>query len=397
MEYFSEKLTELKKKHLYRKPITTSFISDNIVTTPSASLQESSSDRDNPKKKLLSFCSNDYLGLANNRSVKKAAIRAVKKYGASSKSSRYITGNNEIYQDLEQKLAKFYDADDSIVFSSGYQSAIGTIPALAQKGDLIIADKLIHSCLIDGAKLSGAKLLRYSHNDITHLENLLKENKDKYDKTLIITEEIFSMDGDLAPLNEIQELAKENKALLLVDCAHSLYEAGLLRLGYSAPRNDHEGFEVIFLGTMSKSLGSFGGYVTGSSIIIDYLRNFAKSAIYTTALPPATLAASLESLNIISKKNLARKTLDNARYLCELLKIPFKNSAIIIIEIGDVEKTLRIAKNLKEQGLIVSSIRPPTSPTARLRITVNTKHKKKEIESLARKLKDILKEENVSF
>ncbi len=180
LKYFLEKLIDLKQKHLYRKPITTSFISDNIVTTPSASLQESSSDRDNPKKKLLSFCSNDYLGLANNRSVKKAAIRAVKKYGASSKSSRYITGNNEIYQDLEQKLAKFYDADDSIVFSSGYQSAIGTIPALAQKGDLIIADKLIHSCLIDGAKLSGAKLLRYSHNDITHLKNLLKENKGKY-------------------------------------------------------------------------------------------------------------------------------------------------------------------------------------------------------------------------
>ena len=147
---------------------------------------------------------------------------------------------------------------------------------------------------------------------------------------------------------------------------------------------------TIFLGTFSKSLGSFGGYIASSKTIIDYLRNFAKSAIYTTALPPATLAASLESLNIVAKKNLAKKTLQNAKYLCDLLKIEFKNSAIIIIEISDVEKTLKIAENLKQNGFLISAIRPPTSPTARLRITVNAKHKKKEIEALVKNLEILL-------
>ncbi len=364
---FAEKIQNLKQQKLYRRLIPASFISDNIILSN--------------KKKLTSFCSNDYLSLANNRKVKSAAIKAIKKYGTSSKSSRYIAGNNELYQKLENKLAKFYQKDDSIIFSSGYQASIGTIPALVTKGDLIIADKLIHSSLIDGSKLSNAKLIRYNHNDLDHLQKLLKENKNKYEKILIITESIFSMDGDQAPLSEIKTIAKKHNSLLLIDAAHSLYQKSSIKF------NDEN---IILMGTFSKALGSFGGYIVSNSEIIDYLRNFAKSAIYTTALPPATLAANLKSLKIVSKKDLAKKTLANAQLLSILLNIPFTNSAIIIIEIDDVEKTLNIAEKLKQDGFLVSAIRPPTSPTARLRITVNAKHTKKQIENFAKNLIPLL-------
>ncbi len=421
-KYFSDKIQTLKQQNLYRKPTPTSFIAENIV-----SIGESKNNFT-----AISFASNDYLGLANHKKVKKAAIKAIKKYGTSSKSSRYIAGNNKIYQKIEEKLSKIFKKEDAIVFSSGYQAAIGVIPALIQKNDLVIADKLIHSCLIDGVKLSGAKLLRYNHNDLSHLQKILKENEEKYSKILIITESIFSMDGDLAPLDKIQKIAKKNKALLLIDCAHSLYEKrqnieedfrddncgakNYFKTKYSKRffrslilssvnvfklhaqhknekrQNIEEDFgdETIFLGTFSKALGSFGGYIVGSKITIDYLRNFAKSAIYTTALPPATLAANLEALKIVSKKKLAKKTLENTKYLCELLNIEFQNSAIIIIEIDDVKKTLQIVENLKQQGFFISAIRPPTSPTARLRITINAKHKKKEIEKLVEKLSPLL-------
>ena len=372
---FSAAIKLLKKQHIYRRLVQSDFIGDNVIR------------RDN--KKLTSFCSNDYLGLANHKKVKKSAIKAIKKYGTSCKSSRYIAGNNELYPKLEGKLSTILNSEDAIVFSSGYQAAIGVIPALVKKGELIIADKLIHSCLIDGAKLSAAKLIRYNHNDLNHLQKILEENKDKYAKILIITEEIFSMDGDLAPLDEIQKITKKYQALLLIDCAHSLYQKKNIKEDF--------GFETIFLGTFSKSLGSFGGYVSGNSTIIDYLRNFAKSAIYTTALPPATLAANFQALKLICKKDLAKRTIDNAKYFCENLNIEFLGSAIIIIDIGDVDKVLTIAKKMEESGFLISAIRPPTSISARLRITINAAHKKKEIDKFTTVLKSILREEEIEL
>lgn len=371
---FSAAIALLKKENIYRRLIDSNFIGDNLI------------HRD--QKKLISFCSNDYLGLANHRKVRKSAIKAIKKYGASSKSSRYIVGNNSLYSQIERKLAKIFNCDSSIVFSSGYQTAIGVIPVLAKKGDLIIADKLIHSCLIDGAKLSGAKLIRYLHNDLQHLKKIISENKDDYDKILIISEEVFSMDGDLCDVDGLQEIAIEYDSLLLVDCAHSLYQKPFKRISEE---------NVLFMGTFSKSLGSFGGYITGCERIIDYLRNFAKSAIYTTALPPATLAANLQALELICKKNLANKTISNVKYFCNNLNVDFPGSAIVIIDIDDVNKVLTIARKMEERGFLISAIRPPTSTSARLRITINASHKEKEMDRFIAALKLVLQEEKIQI
>ncbi len=396
---FISKINFLKSQNLYRKLTNTDFVSDVVAKRGG--------------KKLVCFSSNDYLGLANNFSVKLAAIWAVIRFGASSRASRYVCGNNSLYQKLEKQIAKINNCEDAIVFSSGYQAAIGVIPALVGEGDLVVADKLIHSCLLDGVKLSGAKLMRFKHNDLGHAREVISDNIKKYQKILIITEEIFSMDGDCCDELGLKALAAEFGAALLIDSAHSLYagynvgaihesidntqdlasEAGLLRL---KPRNDggcEEGDKsiVIKMGTFAKAFGSFGGYVAADKITIDYLRNFAKSQIYTTALPPSVLAASTQSLKIISRKNLATKTLANAKYFCELMNLSQVQSAIVIIEIGDNQKALEIAKQVEEKGFLISAIRPPTVATARLRITISAKHNKKQLAKLAQILQNILK------
>jgi 7-keto-8-aminopelargonate synthetase-like enzyme len=476
---FTTKLEFLKSKNLYRKLANTDFIGDVVAKRGG--------------KKLVCFSSNDYLGLANNFSVKLAAMWAAIRFGASSRGSRYVCGNNSLHKKLEEKIAKINNCEDAIIFSSGYQAAIGAVPALVGEGDFVFADKLIHSSLLDGIKLSGAKMIRFKHNDLGHLRELLEknvgviqsntmysnviqsntmyshqENQEVADekKILIISEEIFSMDGDCCDAAKLKALAAEFGAALLIDSAHSLYdnggknvgaalelslqrllgairespvniqdiareagllrprprndggsEAGLLRL---KPRNDEggesrngrrgetcndEGGEtcndggceegdkniVIKMGTFSKAIGSFGGYVAANKITIDYLRNFAKSQIYTTALPPSVLAASLQSLKIISRKNLAKKTLANVKYFCELMNLPQPQSAIIIIEINDNEKVLEIAKQVEEKGFLISAIRPPTVATSRLRITISAKHSKKHLAKLAQILQNILK------
>lgn len=364
---FEDAVLDLKEKSLYRFPKNCNFISDNRVQKD--------------KTKFLCFSSNDYLSLAHSNKTKKAAIKAVKKYGTSSKSSRYIAGNNNLYQKSEQLLAKYYKMSDAIIFSSGYQAAIGTIPALVGKGDLVIGDKLIHSCLIDGVKLSGAKMLRFKHNDYNHLKGLIKENKEKYNKIIIITEEVFSMDGDNSNLYELATISKKFNTLLMIDSAHSLYEKS---------KNHPNGKNIIYLGTFSKALGGFGGYICSNKIITDYLRNFAKSQIFSTALPPATLASNYQALKIILNKNIAKKTLKNTKYFCQLMQIEFQNSAIIIFEMDSPEQSLQAAQKIQQRGLLVTAIRPPTAPTCRLRITFSATHKKKDIENLANIIKNII-------
>ena len=278
-------LQNLKEKNLYRKLVESDAV--GAVTIKRG------------KKKYISFCSNDYLGLSQNHAVKKAAIAAIKKFGVGSGASRYVTGNNSLYTKLEKSLAKFKKADDAIVFSSGYATAIGVIPALAGEGDLIVADRLIHSSLIDGAKLSGARLMRFLHNDILHAKEILTQNRGKFKKCLIITETVFSMDGDVGEIEKLLKLASEFDAILISDDAHGL---GNYSCEGSIDKSRH-----LQLGTLSKAFGSLGGYVAGEKNLIEYLRNFAKSAIYSTALPASVLAASLASLKIIQQKNLGKK------------------------------------------------------------------------------------------
>ncbi|MDA0901891.1 MAG: 8-amino-7-oxononanoate synthase [Proteobacteria bacterium] len=361
MQNFVNKLEKLKKQNLYRQP----------------KLMERG-DNEN----IISFCSNDYLGLSQNPEIKQAAIEAINQYGFGATSSRYINSNNKLHSALEKKLAELKNCDDAIIFGSGYLTAIGVIPALVGRNDLIIADKLIHSSLIDGAKLSGAKLLRFHHNDVQHCQELLNKNRQEGQQCLIITETIFSMDGDLGRVDELLELAAKFDALLISDSAHCLSIASPL------DKNHHQ--RHLKLGTLSKAVGGYGGYVCADAMLIDYLRNFAKSAIYSTALPPSVLAGNLKALEIIEQdhKNggqLAKQALANADYFSSLLKLDKAQSAIVPIIIGDAQKTVEIAQAVKKQGFLISAIRPPTVELgkSRLRITFSALHKKQDIEKLA--------------
>ncbi len=366
--FYSQKIAQKKEENLYRKLVKSDVENDIFIKRGA--------------KKLVSFASNDYFNLSQNLQVKKAAILAIEKFGTGAGASRYISGNNSLYSKLEKQIAKFKNCDESIVFSSGYSCAIGVIPALVSKGDLIIADRLIHSSLIDGAKLSGAKLLRFPHNDIHFAAEILKQNRHQFNKCLIITETIFSMDGDIGEVTKLAKLAAEFDAILISDDAHGLFE-------YQSEKCDHFHLKI---GTLSKALGSIGGYVAGDKILIDYLRNFAKSQIYSTALPPAVLASASKALQIIKKKNLAQKTLENARYFCNLMNLSEPRSAIVPIIIGDCAKVLEIAHNLEKNGFLIGAIRYPTveKNKARLRLTFTNKHTKQQIKKLTESLLKLL-------
>jgi 8-amino-7-oxononanoate synthase len=401
-------LQTLKEKNLYRS------------LTPCDNTSTNSIQRKG--KTLISFASNDYLSLSQNPEVKKAAITAIEKFGCGSTSSRYISGNNSLHQKLESEIANFKNCEDALMFSSGYSAAIGMIPALVGEGDLIVADRLIHSSLIDGSKLSGARLMRFLHNDVAHARKILSENRAKFKKCLIITETIFSMDGDLGEVEELLKLAEEFEAILVSDAAHDLFlgvgpshEDGVTESGghsetktshsetktsHPEPKTSHpelvEGCENhtpthLKIGTFSKALGSLGGYIAGDAILIDYLRNFAKSQIYSTALPPATLAASLTALKVAVATNPGAQTLKNANYFCELMSLPKAESAIVPIILGDAKKVLEIAAAVEKEGMLISAIRPPTveKGKSRLRISFSATHSEKQIEKLAETLKKL--------
>lgn len=391
MPNFAENLQSIKEKNLYRELVESDQVSPAVVRRG--------------KKELLSFAGNDYFGMSQNSAVKRAAIKAIKKYGVGSGSSRYICGNNSLYTGLEKQIALMKKCDDAIVFPSGYQTAIGVLPALVGEGDLIIADKLIHACLIDGAKLSGAKLMRFRHNDIKHCEELIASHKYDYNKIIIVTELVFSMDGDKGKISELLEIAQKYNCLFLTDGAHELYgeEINLKnRLRHFFKRIFLRKKEIeakpyitwIKMGTLSKAVGSIGGYVASDQLTIDYLRNFARSAIYTTALPPASIAASLASLKIIAKNNPINRVMRNAKYFCKLMKLPKPESAIVVIVLGDNEKVVKIVKNIAQKDFLISAIRPPTvEPNgARLRITFSSRHTLHEIKSLAQILQKELQQ-----
>ena len=357
---FQQEIDDLKEQNLYRKP---------KINRPN----------------LISFCTNDDLGLAQNEKVKEAALEALEKHGFGSTSSRYIYTNHNLHEELEKSLSSLKNADDSIIFGSGYLTGTSIVPALAKKGDLILADKLIHSCLIDGSKLSGAKLIRFKHNDIKDAQRIIESQRNNFNKCLIISETVFSMDGDLGKIDELLEIAKKHDSLVLSDDAHGL---GIIKHDLTKHKNNH-----LQMGTLSKAAGGYGGYVCGSEILINYIRNFAKSAIYSTALPPNILAGNIKSLEIIAKdKSLSKKALDNANYFSQLMGLDKGESCIVPIIIGDVEKTLEIAQKAENKGFLISAIRSPTvqKGKSRLRITFSSDHKRDNIEDLSKALKELI-------
>lgn len=331
---------------------------------------------------LIDFCSNDYLGLSQDSAVKEAAIAAVRAYGAGAAASRLVTGNHPLLSELETRLAAFKGAETALVFGSGYLTNLGVIPALMGEGDAIFADELAHACLMSGMKLSGAAPHVFRHNDMDDLARLLERERHRARHALILTDGVFSMDGDLAPLPRLMALARAHDAWVMVDDAH-----GLGVIGGGKGSAAHWGIAPdIQMGTLSKSLGAYGGYVAASRAVIDFLTSRARTLVYATGLPPAAVGAALKALEIV-ETDAARvaEPLRKARLFTAVLNLPPAESAIVPVVLGDPRRVMEASAALEQEGFLVAGIRPPTVPqgTARLRITFAAIHRDDDVRALA--------------
>ncbi|MEK7702450.1 MAG: 8-amino-7-oxononanoate synthase [Nitrospirota bacterium] len=346
-------------------------------------------------KTFLAFCSNNYLGLANHPVLKEAAIAAIQKFGVGTGASRLVSGNLSLYETLEAEIAKFKSSEKALVFNSGYTANIGILPALIGEKDLILFDRLNHASLFDGVKMSGGQLRVYRHKDMDQLKQLLTK-RPTGQKAIIVTDGIFSMDGDIAPLPEIVSLAEQYDAMIYLDDAHGtgvLGEHGKGTRAYFHLQTDR----IIEMGTMSKALGGFGGFVAGSERFISYLTNKAKSFIYTTALPPSVLASALAALRLIQEEpGLREHLLENTNQLKKSVMamgydICGSETPIIPLLIGEADVAVAFSKRLMEEGIYVPAIRPPTvaKGKSRLRITLMATHTKEQIMHLTSKLQEI--------
>ena len=343
-------------------------------------------------KRLVNFSSNDYLGLANDPRLREAAIAAIGEFGVGAGASRLISGTQSPHLRLESALAKWKGTQAALCFSSGYAAALGAIPALVTKSDVVLLDKLCHASLIDGAKLSGAVLRVFPHNHLGKLESHLEWARHEHPaaRLLIVTESVFSMDGDLAPLRELIELKKRFDALLMLDEAHAVGVIGPNGRGLVAEENSSGDVDVQ-MGTLSKALGVSGGYICGGRSLIDWLINRARSFIFSTSPPPALAAASLAAVDfLLSAEGEARRRLlwRNIDMLGDKLCLK-SQSAILPWVVGGEQAALDLARALQAEGFFVPAIRYPTvaKGAARLRITVTAAHNEEQICSFAKAIK----------
>lgn len=386
MTHFKQELIELEKKELRR--------SLRLIESESAAWFIVDG------RKVLNLCSNNYLGLANDKRLKDAAIKAINDYGFGSGASRLVCGNMRLHRDLENRLAEFKKTESCLVYNSGYTANIGIISALVGRGDIVFCDRLNHASIIDGIILSRAELRRYPHKNTVALEELLKKSTD-YKKKLIVTDSVFSMDGDIAPLGELIELAKKYDCLLMIDEAHAtgvLGDSGrgaLEHLGLEDKKDN-----LIQMGTLSKALGGFGAYVCGSKELIEYLLNHSRAFIYTTSLPPAVAAANMAAVDIVEKDSRLRlDLLENVKFFKSGLNdLGFdtgeSQTPIIPLITKESKLTMEFSKKLFEEGIFVQGIRPPTVPEgkARLRITLMATHTTEDLEFALTKIETIAKE-----
>jgi len=351
-------------------------------------------------RRLINFSSNDYLGLANDPRLRAAAIAAISEFGVGAGASRLISGTQSPHLRLENGVANWKGAEAALCFSSGYAAALGTVPALVTKNDVVLLDKLCHASLIDGAKLSGATLRVFPHNHLGKLESHLQwaQREHAGKRILIITESVFSMDGDRAPLRELVELKKSFGALLLLDEAHAVGVIGPNGRGLAAAENLDEDVDVQ-MGTLSKALGTSGGYICGSRDLIEWLINRARAFIYSTAPPPGIVSAAFAAVNFLASPEGEERRLllwKRIRLLQELLprselnnKASDGSSAIFPWIVGDEQAALDLASALQNEGFLVPAIRYPTvaKGSARLRITVSASHEEDQIRSLCQAIK----------
>ena len=325
-------------------------------------------------RRLVSFSCNDYLGLSHDPRVIAAAQEAVAAFGAGAGGSRLVTGNHPALTALEERLARHKRKEACLVFGSGYLANLGITPALAGRGDLILVDALAHACMWAGARLSGASVVTFAHNDLSDLDRLLREHRPNHRRAMILTERVFSMDGDRAPMGDILGIAAAHDAWTLVDDAHGL---GVVEDGPRAP---------LEMGTLSKSLGSYGGYLCASRAVVDLLTSRARSFVYTTGLPPASAAAALEALAILEEEPERRaRPVALARRFTAHLGLPEAESAVVPVLVGEAEAALQLSAALQEAGFLVVAIRPPTVPpgTARLRVAFSAAHTEAQVDALA--------------
>ncbi|MEG4444741.1 8-amino-7-oxononanoate synthase [Microcoleus sp. AT9_B5] len=344
----------------------------------------------------INFASNDYLGLAGDDRLIQAAIAATKEFGTGATGSRLLSGHRDLHRQLELAIANLKQTEDALVFSSGYLANLGAIASVVGKRDLILSDKYNHSSLKNGAALSGATALEYSHCNLEDLKAKLEQNRARYRKCLIITDSVFSMDGDLCPLPQLLALAAQFNCMVLADEAHATGVFGAS--GAGCPEHfGCTGTPLIQVGTLSKALGSLGGYVAGSAALIDFLRNRAASWIYTTALTPADAAAALEAVRIVrqepERRLRLRQNIETFKY-CAITnrQLPISNSLspIFTLPLKDAASALTAGCKLKERGIFAAAIRPPTVSASRIRISLMATHELAHLQHLVEALEEVL-------
>ncbi len=379
---FSEELLSLKSRGLFR--------SLRLVES------EQSSEIILNGKSVILFCSNNYLGLASSPELKRASIEATEKYGTSSGASRLISGNMTIHEELEWRIAKFKGTESALLFNSGYHANLGIIPAIAKQGDLILSDELNHASIIDGTRLSRAEVVVYPHLNLNFVEDTLK--KSRHRRKLIVTDGIFSMDGDIAPLKELVELKEKYNAVLMVDEAHATGIIGTQGRGIVEYLGLTERVDIM-MGTLGKALGSYGAFAATTKVMREYLINTARSLIFSTSLPPSVCGAAIKAIELLeTKPELIEKLHSNVEYFKKRLiefypDIQYDTIPIIPIIIGSSQETMRICEELLKKGIFIQGIRPPSVPegTSRLRLTITAQHTEEQMDRALIVLKEVLK------
>jgi 8-amino-7-oxononanoate synthase len=334
-------------------------------------------------RRLLSFSCNDYLGLSHHPDVKAAACRAIESYGVGAGASRLVTGDVPLLGELERRLAALKGTESACVFGSGYLANAGIIPTLVGREDLIVIDELAHSCLFAGSKLSGASVAVFPHNDVAALATLLAAGRKDHPRVLVATDGVFSMDGDVAPLDRLSAICTAHDAWLMTDDAHGI---GVLAGGHGSAGLFPGVAVPLQMGTLSKAVGGYGGYLCASQAVIEWVRNRARTLVYSTGLPPASAAAAIAAVSIIqSDLALCALPLAKARRFTARVGLPLAQSPIVAVLIGEAGDALAASRALEAQGFLAVAIRPPTVPpgTARLRLTFTARHDEADIDRLA--------------
>ena len=380
--WIEKSLDTIRRAHWHRSP-------QSIESSPGSVVKLAA-------RRLINFASNDYLGLAGDDRLIQAAMAATKEFGTGATGSRLLSGHRDLHQQLELAIANLKKTEDALVFSSGYLANLGAIVSVVGKRDLILSDKYNHSSLKNGAALSGATALEYSHCNLEDLTAKLEQNRARYRKCLIITDSLFSMDGDLCPLPQLLALAGKFNCMVLVDEAHATGVFGVSGAG-CAEHFGCTGTPLIQVGTLSKALGSLGGYVAGSAALIDFLRNRAPSWIYTTALTPADAAAALEAVRIVQQEPERRvrlrqniETFKNCAITNHQLPISNSLSPIFSLPLKDAASALTVGSKLKEMGIFAAAIRPPTVSVSRIRISLMATHELAHLQQLVEALEEVL-------